>query len=91
VPSVEEMCNFKACTHSAYERSGNGAERAENRLSGNGAVSGAHRKRWSVSMLCSLSDCIATDADMNIHDTFVSDPILNEIGRKCITCLVIIT
>ena len=27
----------------------NGAERAENRMSGNGAVSGDHRKRWSVS------------------------------------------
>ena len=26
-----------------------GAERAENRLSGNGAVSGGHRKRLSVS------------------------------------------
>ena len=27
----------------------NGAERAENWVSGNGAVSGGHRKRWSVS------------------------------------------
>ena len=26
-----------------------GAERAENRMSVNGAVSGGHRKRWSVS------------------------------------------
>ena len=31
------------------ERSGNGAQLAENRVSGNGAVSGGHRKRWSVS------------------------------------------
>jgi len=31
------------------ERSENGAELTENWVSGNGTVSGCHRKRWSVS------------------------------------------
>jgi hypothetical protein len=52
-----QRANCNASDMGAEHMSGaeNGSERAECRVSGNGAVSGDHRKRWSVNVLSRLN------------------------------------